>query len=153
MSSFSNIVFSLALIFTIALSLISDRRFMRVEKFLFSLMFTSVMISSLFSLWHGGELPDFSWEDGVVEKENTFDILMADAVRRGLVESIKKEYSLSEEDFTLTVSQVDEKTHYPTSVAVELRGKGIFCDTREMEEYLKEKGGFKDVRVRVRLGS
>ena len=66
---------------------------------------------------------------------------------------MKEEFSLSEEDFILTVSQVDETTHYPSSVAIELQGKGIFCDTREMEKYLKEKGGFQDVRVRVRLGS
>ena len=153
MSLFSNTVFSLAVIFTIALALVSDRRFLRVEKFLFSLMFTSVFISSLISLWHSGEVPDFSSMEGVVDEDKSFDALMADAVRRGLIESLKEEFSLSEEDFILTVSQVDEKTHYPSSVAIELQGKGIFCDTREMEKYLKEKGGFQDVRVRVRLGS
>ena len=153
MSLFSNTVFSLAVIFTIALALVSDRRFLRVEKFLFSLMFTSVFISSLISLWHSGEVPDFSSMEGVVDEDKSFDALMADAVKRGLIESLKEEFSLSEEDFILTVSQVDETTHYPSSVAIELQGKGIFCDTKEMEKYLKEKGGFQDVRVRVRLGS
>ena len=153
MSQFSYTVFSLAVMFVIALALVSDKRFLRVEKMLFSLIFASVIFSSVSSLLRDGNLPDYSLPDGVVEENHAFDELMVDAVRRGVCEALKTEFSLSEEDFELTLSMVDEKTHLPGCVVVVLKNKGVFADTRGIEEYLKERGGFSDVRVNIRLRS
>ncbi len=153
MSSFVSTFFALASIFTIACALVSDKRFLRVERFLFSLIFTSVMFFSLSSSLQNGKLPDFSLPEGSNAHEHAFDEIIADTVKAGLAQAICSEFSLSAEDFTLTVFDLEEKTHLPRAVAVVLQNKGVFQDTRRMEEYLKEKGGFRDVRVSIRLGS
>ena len=151
MSVFVITVFSLSVIFTIACALVSDSRFLRVERFLFSLIFASVLFSFFATFFREGEFPEAIPNIGGEGGENTFDTVMAEAVRTGLQEALKSEFSLSEEDFELTVSEVDGSTHLPSAVTVILKNKGVFSDTRRMEEYLREKGGFTDVRISVHL--
>lgn len=143
-------IFTLSVIFTVACALVSDRRFWRVERFLFSVIFSAVIFTSLASLLSEEKFPLLSPE---VESEGTplFDEVILSSLKRGLEEALMEEFSLRAEDFTLTLSMVDASTHLPTEATVVLQNKGIFQDTRRMEAYLKEKGGFFNVRVSIRL--
>ena len=91
--------------------------------------------------------------DGAVGEESTFDEMMAQAVQRGTEEALRSAFSLAEDELILTVSEVDTKTHLPTSVSVVLYGRGTLKDTRAMEQYLKEKGGFRNVNISIHLGA
>ena len=152
MSSLILTIFSLAVIFTIGCALVVDKRFLRVERFLFSLIFASTIFTSLAPYFKGESMPSLVPE-GTVEGERVFDTVMTEAMERGLCEALIEEFSLKTEDFSLTLSKVDTKTHLPTRADVVLRNKGIFTDVRAMEAYLKEKGGFSDVSVSVQLGA
>lgn len=145
-------IFSLSVIFSVGCALVSDKRFLRVERFLFSLIFASTIFTSLATLFQEGEAPELVPEV-TYENEGIFDAVVLEALERGLREALIQEFSLREEDFHLTLEEVDEKTHLPTSVVVVLKNKGILSDVRTMEEYLKEKGGFSNVRVSIHLGT
>ena len=151
MSGFVTSIFSLFLIFTIACALVSDRRFHRVERYLFSLIFASVLFTSLVGWLGGNPCPELVLPEGVEDGEHTFDEVMTEAMKTGVTQALCSEFSLSPEDFVLTLSDVDKSTHLPNLVTVVLQGKGIFQDTRRIEDYLKQKGGFRDVRVSIRL--
>ena len=153
MSGFAISLFSLAVLFSVACALIYDRRFVRVERFLFSVIFTSVLFSSLFSALTDGPLSQPTLPDGAVGEESTFDEMMAQAVQRGTEEALRSAFSLAEDELILTVSEVDTKSHLPTSVSVVLYGRGTLKDTRAMEQYLKEKGGFRNVNISIHLGA
>lgn len=144
-------IFSLSVIFAIACVLIPDNRFARVCRFLFSLIFASVIFSAIASCFTG-QTPDFPTPD-VEMGENAFDEVVREAMKEGWEEGLMQEFSLSADDFTLTLSEVDPTSHLPTFASVILRGRGVFTDTRQMEEYLKEKGGFANVRVSIHLGA
>ena len=152
MSVFLLTIFTLSVIFTVACALVSDKRFLRVERFLFSVMFSAVIFSSLASLLNGDGFLSLLPEENTAE-EHLFDEVILSSLARGLEEALIEEFSLRREDFTLTLSDIDESTHLPRAVVVTLENKGIFQDTRRMEEYLKEKGGFRYVRVNLRLGA
>ena len=150
MSEFLVTVFGLSVIFALACALVSDKRFLRVERFLFSVIFSTVIFTSLAGLLKTENIP-MPFPDGTAEESHLFDEVILSSLKRGMEEALREEFSLGEEDFEMTLSEVDEQTHLPRTIVVVLKKRGIFSDIGEMEEYLKEKGGFQNVRVSVRL--
>ncbi len=138
-------VFSLCTIFALGGALVSDKRFLRVIRLLFSLIFASVIFVSLGNMLMGDMTLDFPSFEGELPDEGLFDDIIKEASREGLVLALCEEFSLAREDISLVLNEKTEEEH-TYGVSLVLSGKGVFADTRAIEEYLIE-GGYRDVRI------
>ena len=145
-------VFSLSAIFALAGTLITDKRLEGALRLCFSVIFSSVIFLSVASLLSGGvETPEYSAPE-LSEPAFGFDEILAKATREGLMRSLCREFSLSEEEITIVLDEAKSGEYLSQGVSVTLRGKAALADYRAIENYLYE-GGYESVRIKLSLDS
>lgn len=144
-------VFSLCAVFAVACALITDKRLEGAMRLCFSIIFSSVLFVSVGSLLSGGaRLPEHMAPE--LSGASSFQAVIEEATREGLVRSLCLEFSLSQEDVSVELDQVERGEYISRGVRVTLRGEAALADYRAIEAYLYE-GGYEDVRIKLSLDS
>ena len=145
-------VFSLSCLFSVACALITDKRFERVLRLSFSVIFSSVIFLSVAQMLSGGvPIPEYTAPD-VSAQPSPFEEVLREASREGLVRSLCSEFSINEEDIEIVLGELQTGEMFPHEVTVTLKGKAALADYRAIEEFLYE-GGYRSVRIKLSLDS
>ena len=118
----------------------------------FSVIFSSVIFLSVGGMLSEGVTPPEYTSPDLSALPSPFEELIREATREGLVRSLCREFSLAEEDISVSLDEAPRPQLVSRGVTVILRGEAAFADYRAIEDYLY-KGGYESVRIRLSLDS